>query len=72
MTPKQLKSVRQKFGLSQAELALLIGVASDRTVRRWEEGERDIPGPVIVLMQLLLRSPEARMIMGLPDVSGRE
>lgn len=64
MTPKQFQDTRERLGLSQAELALIFGVASDRTVRRWEAGERDIPGPVIVLMKLILRSAEARELLG--------
>lgn len=65
MTPTQFKDARERLGLSQAELSLIFGVATDRTVRRWEAGERDIPGPVIVLMKLILRSAEAREILGL-------
>lgn len=65
MTPTQFKDARERLGLSQAELSLIFGVATDRTVRRWEAGERDIPGPVIVLMKLILRSAEARQILGL-------
>jgi len=37
-----------------------VRVESGRTVRRWEAGERDIPGPVAVLVELLLQSAEAR------------
>jgi DNA-binding transcriptional regulator YiaG len=65
MTPTQFKDARERLGLSQAELSLVFGVATDRTVRRWEAGERDIPGPVIVLMKLIMRSAEARQILGL-------
>ena len=50
MNAKQFAAARRKLGLSQADVALMFKVASDRTVRRWEMGERDIPGPVIVLM----------------------
>lgn len=52
MTPADLRSARQSLGLSQAEFARAVGVASDRTVRKWEDGERDIPGPVAVLVIL--------------------
>jgi len=65
MTPTQFKDARERLGLSQAELSLVFGVATDRTVRRWEAGERDIPGPVIVLMKLIMRSAEARELLGL-------
>tara|TARA_R110002020_G_scaffold467007_1_gene690138 strand:- start:118 stop:315 length:198 start_codon:yes stop_codon:yes gene_type:complete len=53
MNAKQFATARRKLGLSQADVALMFKVASDRTVRRWEMGERDIPGPVIVLMRWL-------------------
>lgn len=71
MTPAQFKDARKRLGLSQAELALIFRVASDRTVRRWEDGERDIPGPVVVLMSTLLRSLEARRILGVSLPSDR-
>jgi DNA-binding transcriptional regulator YiaG len=60
MTPAELKSARKTLGLSQAEFAAVVGVASDRTVRRWEDAERDIPGPVVVLTGLILSIPAVR------------
>ena len=39
MTPKQFKAARRKLGLSQSALAQALGVKSDRTIRRWEDGE---------------------------------
>jgi DNA-binding transcriptional regulator YiaG len=60
MTPAELKTARKTLGLSQAEFAQVVGVASDRTVRKWEDAERDIPGPVVVLTGLLLRLPAVR------------
>lgn len=53
MTPTEFKSIRIAQGLSQKALARALGVSSARTVRRWEAGERDIPGPVQGLMRLL-------------------
>lgn len=52
MTPAQLKSARKALGLSEAEFARAVGVASDHTVSKWEDGERDIPGPVAILCSL--------------------
>ena len=37
-----LKEIRLKRGLSQAELAERVGV-EERTIRRWENGECQIP-----------------------------
>ena len=53
MTPAEFKSIRQSQSLSQKALARALGVSSARTVRRWEAGERDIPGPVQTLMRLI-------------------
>lgn len=59
MTPAQFKVIRETLGLSQAALALLLQMGADggRTVRRWELGERSIPGPVAVLMRLFSARP---------------
>ena len=65
MTPDDLRTARKTLGLSQAEFARVVGVSSDRTVRRWEDAERDIPGPVVVLTGLLLRMPAVRKALGL-------
>jgi len=53
MTPNEFKAIRRALGLSVKRTASLLGVASERTVRRWEQGDREIPGPAIVLMRLL-------------------
>jgi DNA-binding transcriptional regulator YiaG len=71
MTPADLKAARRALGLSQAELARVVGVASDRTVRKWEDAERDIPGPVIVLMHAVLALPALRRHLGLPSALSR-
>lgn len=60
MLPEQLKAARKALRMSQADLAreLRLGENGERTVRRWERGERDIPGPVTVLIETWLgRSP---------------
>ena len=46
MTPESFRDFRKSLQLSQSQMARAIGVGGDRTVRKWEEGERDIPGPV--------------------------
>ena len=55
MTPAEFKSIRHALGLSAQGLARTLGVSGGRTVRRWEAGDRDIPGPAIKLMRLLER-----------------
>jgi DNA-binding transcriptional regulator YiaG len=64
MTPSDLKSTRQALGLSAEGFARLVGVESGRTVRRWEAGDRDIPGPVIVIISAILASPAVRRHFG--------
>lgn len=67
MTPDELKTARTTLGLTQAQFAQVLGldgVHSARTVRRWEDAERDIPGPVVVLTGLLLRLPAVRKALG--------
>lgn len=64
MTPAELRDARESLGLTQTELAALLGVAGDGTVSRWERGVRAIDGPVSVLLELLLRSPQARKLLG--------
>ena len=54
LTPSLLRDWRKKMGLSQEKLANVLQVQSGRTVRRWELGEREIPGPVKVLMKWLI------------------
>lgn len=56
MTPADLKARRQRLGLSQGQLAQALGMAGrngERTVRRWESGEYDIPGPVALALTAL-------------------
>lgn len=65
LTPTDLKSARQNLGLSAAGFARLVKVESGRTVRRWEAGDRDIPGPVQVLAGALMESAAVRKYFGL-------
>lgn len=39
MTPAEIKALRERFGLTQAELAQKLDVALS-TVSRWESGQR--------------------------------
>ena len=55
MTPTEFRHIRHALGLSTEGLARLLQVSSGRTVRRWEAGDRSIPGPVRVLMLAMER-----------------
>lgn len=65
MTPADLKSARRALGLSAGGLARWVNVSDGATVRRWERGARDIPGPVIVLVKAALESRAVRRFFGL-------
>ena len=64
MTPADLKAARHALGLSAEGFAKLVGVETGRTVRRWEAGDRDIPGPVVVITGALLASRAVRRHFG--------
>ena len=53
MTKQEFQEARHDLGLTQAQLAHVMGLSDGRAVRHWENGTRRIPGPVIVLMQYL-------------------
>ncbi len=71
MTPADLRTAHHSLGLSAGGAARLFWVSDVRTVLRWWLGERDIPGPVIVLTEALMSSRAVRRQFGLslPDDS---
>ncbi|WP_131669241.1 helix-turn-helix domain-containing protein [Psychrobacter pygoscelis] len=42
-TPANLKQLRQRLRLTQEQVAKIVGVAGNRQVRRWENGEQPMP-----------------------------
>lgn len=60
MTPEELKSARHALGLSAEGFAQWVNVQGGRTIRKWEAGDRDIPGPVQVLVRAALESADVR------------
>ena len=65
MTPEALKAARHALGLSAEGFAKVVQVESGRAVRRWEAGERGIPGPVVVIVGALMESRAVRRHFGL-------
>jgi putative transcriptional regulator len=53
-----VKNLRESYGLSQSELAALLGI-SLRTLQNWEQGRRAPRGPARVLLQVVARHPDA-------------
>lgn len=54
----EVKTIREKAGLSQARFALLMGV-SVRTLQNWEQGHRAPQGPAVSLLRIFESNPEA-------------
>jgi hypothetical protein len=53
MTPDQFRAALADLGLSQAGFARLAMVDA-RTVRRWCDGTRAVPGPVVALLGMMV------------------
>lgn len=55
MSPAQFKAARLALGMTQGQLATALGLgkSGDRTIRRWENGERKISGPVARAIEAL-------------------
>jgi DNA-binding transcriptional regulator YiaG len=53
MTPSEIKSIRQRAGLSQSGLARVLRVEDGRSVRRWEAGDRAISGAAAIILEML-------------------
>lgn len=65
MTADEFREARHRLGLSGAAMAAEL--ESDlRTIRRWESGERAVPGPAAAFVRHMLSSMEARCALGLP------
>lgn len=65
MTAGKLRAARLDMSLSADRFAKLVQVESGRTVRRWEAAERDIPGPVQVLVRAIMSSRSVRHYFGI-------
>lgn len=52
MTGKELKKIRKRLGVTQVQLADLVGVQSN-SVARWERDERGISEPIARLILTL-------------------
>ncbi len=58
ISPPDVLRIRERYGLTQTELAALLGVGVD-TVAGWEEGKESPQGAVRVLLQVADKHPEA-------------
>ncbi len=54
--PADVRAVRAKLGVSQADFALMIGISA-ATLRNWEQGRRMPGGPALALLRVAAHSP---------------
>lgn len=59
-TPEQVRALRSRLGLSQAQFALRFGFTID-TVQQYEQGRRTPSGPASTLLRVIEADPEAVM-----------
>lgn len=57
-TPDQIREMRTRLGLSQAQFALQFGLTLD-TVQQYEQGRRKPSGPASTLLRVIEMEPEA-------------
>ncbi len=56
--PVDIKGIRNKLDVSQAQFALMIGV-SKATLQNWEQGRREPDGPAKALLRVVEKQPQA-------------
>jgi putative transcriptional regulator len=56
--PADLRAIREKLDVTQADFALMIGV-SLATLRNWEQGRRVPDGPAQALLRVAAANPKA-------------
>ncbi len=56
--PVDVKAVRNKVNMSQAEFASAFGISLG-TLRHWERGDRKPRGPALVLLNVVAKEPRA-------------
>lgn len=67
---RPVKSIRDKFGVSQATFAAMLGI-SVRTLENWEQGRRTPKGPAGVLLRVAEAHPEVVWEVVRPKRGGR-
>ena len=66
VTGQTIKDMRQMLSMTQKEFADFVNV-SKPTIERWEMGDKEINGPVVLLQQILLMHPEIQEELKLPE-----
>ena len=50
LTPEEIKDIRLKLQLTQAQMATFMGLGGDRRIREWETGEKSPNGTACVVL----------------------
>lgn len=66
ITGDEVKRIRRKLELTQAQFAELANV-SQKTVERWETGGKEITGPVVTLLKILEDYPQVEENLVIPE-----
>lgn len=53
----EIANIRKSYNMTQKEFASFVGV-SKPTIERWERGEDEITGPIVLLLQMLTDYPD--------------
>lgn len=53
MTPEHFRQIREEADLSRSQLAKILRIKEVKTIYRYEHGEREISGPVSLLMEMI-------------------
>ncbi len=56
--PVDIKRLRKRLHVSQAQFSLMIGV-SKSTLQNWEQGRREPEGPAKALLRIVDKQPQA-------------
>jgi DNA-binding transcriptional regulator YiaG len=60
MTARQFIAIRRRLDLTQGALAKMLSV-DVQTIARYDKGETRIPGPVAIVMEILLTLDQAKV-----------
>lgn len=63
---REIRAVRQRLRLTQAEFAELVNM-SKKTIERWESGIKEISGPIVPLLHLINEYPQLEEDLILPE-----
>ena len=67
VTGNEIKLIRNILGMTQKEFAAFVN-ASKRTVERWESTEEPITGPIVPLVDILIKKNDYPQMLRIPEM----